>query len=227
MMTGVNEKVNVNDRINVFVQKNRKTIFVSLGAVVIVLAGIIAFLSISDALSKRAISAAEELNRRYEALRFNITEEASAIDVEALLNDLNDFARKNSGYAGGRAWSIIAGIHADKKEWAPAEEAWTSAAKAASKTYLGPVSYFNAAVAAEEQGKTPEAIDLYARSVALSIAFTAAPRAQFSIGRLKETQNEREAALEAYRAVISGWPTDTVWTNLAHSRIIALETQVN
>jgi len=53
--------------------------------------------------------------------------------------------------------------------------------------------------------------------------FPAAPRAQFSVGRLRESLNEDEKAIEAYRAVISSWPNDQVWTNLARSRIIALE----
>jgi len=57
--------------------------------------------------------------------------------------------------------------------------------------------------------------------------FSSAPRAQFSVGRLHETLNENEKAVEAYRAVISSWPYDQIhdqiWTNLARSRIIALE----
>jgi hypothetical protein len=34
---------------------------------------------------------------------------------------------------------------------------------------------------------------------------------------------EGDAALEAYREVITRWPYDAVWTSLAQSRIIALE----
>lgn len=222
-MRNFNEKPNAGEGINDFIQKNRKPIFVSLGLIVLLLAGCIAGLSIMDLFRKNAIRAAEEFNSRYEAIRFTITEESSAADLESLLEDLTVFAKKKSGYAGGKAWSIIAAIHSDKKEWADAEAAWTSAAGAAPKTYLAPIAWFNAGVAAEEQGKHEEAVGHYTKSLSLSVAFPAAPRAQFSIGRLKESLNDKAAAIEAYRAVVSGWPYDTVWTNLAHSRIIALD----
>jgi tetratricopeptide (TPR) repeat protein len=170
----------------------------------------------------KAISELEDFNRRYEILRFDINDPSKEGDVNELLKDLTAFAEKKSGYAGGRAWFFIGSIRADKKEWQEAENAYTGAAKTAAKTYLEPVAYFNAAAAAEEQGNIGGAIDLYTKCLSLSVLFPAAARAQFSIGRLKEAQNDNAAALEAYRAVISGWPSDTVWTNLANSRIIVL-----
>jgi tetratricopeptide (TPR) repeat protein len=93
------------------------------------------------------------------------------------------------------------------------------------KTYLSPVAFFNAGAAAEEQGKAQEAIEYYTNCLASSADFPGAPRAQFAIGRLQEGLHENAAALEAYRAVISGWPYNQVWVNLAHSRIIALEAE--
>jgi tetratricopeptide (TPR) repeat protein len=222
-MQNPNENLSLSEGINDFVQKNRKAIFVSLGVIVLMLAGFIAAVSLMDMLRQKAISAAEELSGRYESLRFTITEEASAADVEALLTDLEAFAKKHSGYAGGRAWALAAGIRSDKKEWEQAETAWASAAETAAKTYLGPAAWFNAGIAAEEQGKTAEALEYYAKSLSTAIAFPAAPRAQFSIGRLKEALQDNAAAIEAYRALITNWPYDTVWTNLAHSRIAALE----
>jgi tetratricopeptide (TPR) repeat protein len=219
-----NEKLSLVERINAFTQKNRKPIFISLGSIVALLVILVAVFSLTDLFRKKAISRAEEFNRRYEELRFSINEESSAENVKTLLEELTSFAEKSSGYAGGRAWSIIAAIYADKKEWAESEKAWTSAAKAAAKTYLAPAAYFNAGAAAEEQGKTGEAITLYTQSVSDSrVVFPGAARAQFSIGRLQESLNDTAAALDAYRAVISGWPADAVWTSLAHSRIIALE----
>jgi tetratricopeptide (TPR) repeat protein len=172
---------------------------------------------------KKAISTVEELGNRYETLRYTITEDYYASDVENLLSDLESFAKKNSGYAGSKAWSLIGNIRCERKEWPEAETAWAAAAKAAPKIYLAPLAWFNAGVAAEEQGKTVEAIDYYAKSLAAPSGFSAAPRAQFSIGRLRESLGETAAAVDAYRAVISGWPYDTVWVNLAYSRIITLE----
>jgi tetratricopeptide (TPR) repeat protein len=224
-MSNANEQVNINEAVNGFVQKNRKAIFIIIGFIALAAAVFIAVVSIMDVVRKRAIDRMEELSRRYETLRFDINEASKEADLAELLRELNEFAEKNSGYAGGQVWAIIGSIHADKKEWAEAEKAYTSAAKAAAKTYLAPVSYFNAAAAAEEQEDFAGAIDLYTKSVANSSIFPAAARAQFAIGRLREAQEDREAALEAYRGVVAGWPSDTVWTNLAWSRIIFLEGQ--
>jgi TolA-binding protein len=77
-------------------------------------------------------------------------------------------------------------------------------------------------VAAEEQGSLEEAIRLYGETVNYADSFPSAPRAQFSIGRLREALDDQEAAIEAYRVVIDRWPAETVWTGLANSRIITL-----
>jgi tetratricopeptide (TPR) repeat protein len=222
-MPDASEKISINDQINNFVQKNRKTIFIFFGALFLMLAVFIGAVGITGAIRKKAISRVEDFARRYEVLRFDINEPSKEGEVETLLNDLTGFAEKNSGYAAGRAWFISGGIRADKKEWQEAENAYAAAAKAAAKTYLAPAAYFNAAAAAEERGNITGALEFYTQCTARSALFPAAARAQFAIGRLEETQNDKAAALEAYRGLISGWPSDTVWTNLAQSRIIILE----
>jgi tetratricopeptide (TPR) repeat protein len=220
---GADNNANVSERINEFIQKNRKPIFVSAAAALVILIAVITAFSLMDVLRNRAIIAVENFNSRYETIKPSVTEDYFSDDVASLIEELTLFAKKNSGYPGARAWLIIGGIYAEKKEWDKAEEAYTAAAKAAAKIYLGPVAWFNAAAAAEEQGKTLEAIEYYNSSLDSLSEFAAAPRAKFSVGRLHETLNEDEKAVEAYRAVISGWPHDQVWTNLARSRIIALE----
>ena len=217
--------VSVSERVNEFVQRYRKIIFIVTGLIVVSLVALVAALSIMDMLRGKSISAVEEFGSRYETLRPSITEEYSAIDVEELLTDLKTFAEGKSGYAGGKAWSIVGNIYSDMKNWAEAETAWVSAAKAAKKTYIVPLAYFNAGAAAEEQGKTAEAIDYYSECLAFSADFSGAARAQFAIGRLRESMHDNAAAIEAYRAVISGWVYDRTWTSLARSRIIALEAE--
>ena len=213
------------ERINEFVQKHRKAIFICLGVIVLGLTGTVVTISLVDLFRTRAISGVEELLNRYIELGYEITDEDSADQVESLLADLNSFARGKSGYAGGRAWSIIASIHADREQWPEAEEAWRNAARVASKTYLAPIALFNAAVACEEQGNNDKAIELYSMSVSHPMDFPGAPHAQFSIGRLNEANNNTSAALDAYYMVLARWPAITVWVNLAYSRIIALESE--
>ena len=221
--------VPLSDGINEFVQKHRKPIFVSIGAVLLSLIVFIVMLSVMDLVRGKAVGAVEEFSSRYESLLPTITEEYSEVDVEKLLAELEAFAQKKSGkiagiatgYAAGKAWSLVANIHGQRKNWPAAEAAWALAAKTAKKTYLAPIASFNAGAAAEEQGKTQEAIDYYTASLAAD--FPGASRAQFAVGRLQESLGNTEAAIEAYRAVISGWSYDQVWPSLAHSRIIALE----
>ena len=263
-MQNENERpVTVSEKINEFVQKHRKPLFVSVATILVILIVCVGALSLMDALQGRANEAVEQLASRYETLRPSIidlladdtenvaaepafeapsaesaaeetvaTESAEAVpvtdEVAAFMDELETFAKRHSGlaagYAGGRAWSILASIYGDRKDWEQAEAAWAAAAKTAKKTFLAPLALFNAGVAAEEQGKVAQAIEYYSASLSADADFPAAPRAQFAIGRLQESLGETGAAIEAYRAVISGWSYDKVWTNLAQSRIIALET---
>jgi len=217
----------VGDGINEFIQRNRKPIFVGAAVIFLALIGCIVVLSVLDMVRGKAINAVEEFSSRYEELLPSITEEYSEVDVKQLLDDIESFTRGNSaavaGYAVGKSWSIAANIHGQKKDWPAAEAAWVLAAQTAKKTYLAPIAYFNAGAAAEEQEKTEEAIEYYTASLASSADFPGAPRAQFAVGRLQESLGNKDAAIEAYNAVISGWSYDQVWPSLAHSRIIALE----
>jgi len=229
-MQTLNEKqgadnAGIGERINEFIQKNRKPIFITAASALALLFALIAAFSLMEVFRNRAIAAVEELGGRYETLLPSVNEEYSQDDVTAFIEELTAFAKKNSGYPGGRAWLLIGGLYTAKKDWAQAEAAYAEAAGTAAKTYLAPLAWFNAGVAAEEQGKTSEAIGYYESSLTAPAVFSAAPRAQFSVGRLHEALNEDEKAIEAYRAVISNWSYDQVWTNLARSRIITLETK--
>jgi len=218
-----NENQNVADKINDFVTKNRKAIFIVIGAIIVLFIGLIAYLSISDTLNKKAITALDELNGKVDDLSLNNEEDYNTPEVETLLAEIKTFAEKTNGFAGSKAWAIIGQIYSGRKDWANAQEAWLSAAKKGNKTYLAPIALFNAAAAAEEQGNLEQAIELLERCVAHKFEFPAAPRAQFSIGRLHETLGNNTAAMDAYRAVLINWPQMPVWHNLARSRIAVIE----
>jgi tetratricopeptide (TPR) repeat protein len=222
-MKNANEKENVNERFNDFAQKNRTAIFIVLGVLALILVGFIGVFSISSAMRNKAIAEAEELAEKYNSLQPQNAEEAMSYEMESLLAEIKSFASSAPGYAGARAWALAAAVHGERKEWEEAEEAWAAAAASAKKTYLAPVAWYNAGGAAEEQGKTEEALKYYQKSVDIPADFPGAPQAQFSIGRLLEGEGDISGAIDAYRNVISGWSYDTVWKNLAHSRIIALE----
>jgi tetratricopeptide (TPR) repeat protein len=215
-----NQPLSASERLNLFLQNNRRFIFAGALGLGVVLIGFIAGLIVFDALRNSALAQAEEFSQRYETL--NLTDPAKESEVTAFITELSAFAVSHSGYAAARGYALLGSIYMERKEWESAETAWTGAAKAGAKTYMVPVSLCNAAVSAEERGDIQRAIDYYAQSVAFGETFPTASRAQFQIGRLEEERRDTDAALKAYREVINRWPNDPLWTNLAQSRIIAL-----
>jgi len=218
-----NEIGNITEKINDFIKINRKAIFITIGILFLLFIGLITYLSINDVLNKKATAAIDELCGRYDELTLISDEDFYAEDLENLLADFKTFAEKNNGFAGSKAWSVIGQIYSGKKNWHLAQEAWLTAAKIGNNTYLAPIALFNAAAAAEEQGNLKQAIDLLKQCIAHKFEFPAAPRAQFSIGRLYETLGDPTTAVEAYRDVLIKWPEMPVWHNLARSRLAFLE----
>ena len=217
-----NQKISAGEAIVNGIQKNRKKLIGTMVCLAVLVIGFVAALGIRDAMQAGAISRVEDLDARYESLRFDISDPEKDGEVQALLDDLMENAEKSFGYSSARSYSLVAAIHADRKNWEEAEQAWALAAKNGAKTYLAPVFLFNAAAAAEEYGNLDKAIEYYRQTISSAADFPAAPRAQFSIGRLLEAQADKEGALAAYRELIEKWPSETIWTNFANSRILAL-----
>jgi len=227
------EKENTGDKINEFIQRNRKAIFAISGLVVILFIGAVVYFAVNDSVSKKASFRLEELTVRYDELKAHTHEEDEEgedghnhdEEADSLIADLKVFAAKANGIYGSKAWSMTGEIYAERKEWALAEEAFISSARAGEKTYLGSLSYFNAAAAAEEQGKYETAIDLLQKSLSSKIEFPIAARAQFAVGRLNEKLGNTSEAITAYRTVMEKWSQLPAWQQLAQSRITALETK--
>ena len=220
---GTKEKIGIAQLIHDFIQKNRKIILISFCLLLVIFIGSLITIFVMDKTRINAISELEELTTRYSELFLLIEDESATNEIDELITELKTFASKNSGFAKGKAWTTIAQIYSGRKDWPEAETAWVNAAQASAKSYLGPISFFNAAVAAEEQGKYIEAIDFLTKSINHNRTFPAAPRAQFAIGRLYETINDNSAAIAAYQQVLIKWSNIPIWTNLAQNRIIALE----
>ena len=221
------DEVTITEKLNDFIQKNRRKLIIGLISVMVLLVVFIIATTVYEKVQVNALLKVDEFNERYIALQEYVTGDSpeaviKQVEIILLQQELSAFAAKSSGFAAARAYVLSAGIYWEQKDWSQAEEAWIASAKAAPKTYLAPLSLYNAAVAAEEQGNIQSAIDLYNRALAHEGDFASAARAQFSIGRLEESQNNRAAAIEAYRNLVNKWPNDPVWSNLAQSRIIVL-----
>jgi len=216
-----NEVAGSGDKIVQFIQKYRTGLFVFMALLAAGVLGSVVFFSVRDQMQKKAIAVLEGYEKRKADLG-DVTA-AEPLEVEALLGELNAFAPSTFGYAAAKGYAMTADIYAARSEWALAEEAWLHSAEKGAKTYLAPISLFNAAAAAEEQNKLEEALDYYSKSIAFPGIFAAAHRARFNIGRVHEARNDKEAAKEAYRALIEEGADDSGWAKLAQSRIIALE----
>ncbi|MDR1178591.1 MAG: tetratricopeptide repeat protein [Spirochaetaceae bacterium] len=215
------EKIDFTTRLADFLQHNRKRIAVT-GAVIIgvFVIGISGY-AIWEKTTSANVKAVEELYDRYFEMGFE-SSQADGEEADEYIESVREFAGKKSGYAAVRAWTILGRIYQTRKEWSLAEEAWSRAAETRPVSYITPVSLFNAAAAAEEQGNLARAIELLNRiSAEYADTFPGIARSSFSLGRLYEKQRDTEAAVSAYRTVAENWPTSS-WANLANSRIIAL-----
>jgi tetratricopeptide (TPR) repeat protein len=210
-----------NSNISGFIENKRRHILVFLGVFAVVCAGFIATMLILETRNKTAIATLDEtFIPRYKTLTGGggLSEE----ERDTFLGELKEFSKKYSGYPAAKALALAGDIYYQKADWEEAREAYRQSALKAGKAYLAPVSWFNAAAAAEEGGNTDAAIEYYTEAFSRP-DFPQASHAQFSVGRLYEAREEIDLAKAAYRNVIDKWPKDTGWTSLAHSRLIALE----
>ncbi|MCL1928418.1 MAG: tetratricopeptide repeat protein [Treponema sp.] len=215
------EQASIGDKITIFIQKYRKVL---LALIIVIAAGIafsVAFFTVRSTLEKKAIAKVEVFERRMNEQGVTYGSADSA-ETDVLLEELNAFAPSTFGYAAARAYSLAADIYFSRSEWNKAEESWVKSARIAPKIYLFPVSLFNAAVAAEEQGNLDGAIGYFKESLDYPGVFPAAARARFNIGRIHDERNEKDKAREAYTELIEKSP-ESPWANLAHNRLIVLE----
>lgn len=205
-----------------FVQRNRKSLVIVCSAIVASLVVFSLVVALAESSRLKAIVEVDALSRRYDEIRFLGDETAREASVTALIGELSVFAAKHGSFAGAKAYAVLAGIQADRKEWTEAEASWTAAAAKSPKSFMAPVSLYNAATAAEERGDLGRAIELYTRSAEeYAAVFPLAARAYFAVGRLYEERRDQAAAIAAYKKIVDTWPNDN-WTKPANSRILAL-----
>ncbi len=209
------EAANGVEKILDFIQRSRVGLLICLGCIVL---GIIVFIvgySINESINKAAVIELDSYTEKLAGADFDSPETAE------LMAELEKFAKGKGGYAGAQAYNLVANYHAEKKEWDLAEKAWVNSANKAPGIFLAPLSMFNAAVAAEEQGNNIKAIDYYTQAAEYNGFFAGVTRAYFAIGRLYETQNDPAAAIEMYQKVVDDYPKDE-WSKLAQSKLIDL-----
>ena len=216
------DELSVGDKLTNFIQHNKRIFTFSIIAISACLVIFVASYIISTKLHEKSLVEIEKLYSDYSNLKNDgLSSSGNEEVIKSQIQTLSEFGRKNSGYAGARAYAILGELHSERKEWPEAEDAWTHAADKAPKIYLAPVSLFNAALAAEEQGRNESALKLYDRVLNYESSFPGAPRACFSTGRIHEEMKNTDAALRAYQSVVEKWPSSP-WAKYSQSRIISI-----
>ncbi|GAB1482802.1 hypothetical protein MASR2M78_16180 [Treponema sp.] len=218
-------RVKLSDRLVNFLQNNRKPLLIGVIVIVVGLIGTGIALTILENERNKAIVAVETLVLRYDEIRSEADPAKKDADELALIKDLEAFSSTHDSYAGARSLSVLASIRADRNEDSEAEAAYLAAAKMVGKSYLAPVSIYNAAVSAEDRGDADKALELYNRVIdEYGQSFPLLSRAYFALGRLQEANGELAAATASYKKLVELYPNDG-WTKLANSRILSLNAQ--
>jgi len=224
-MAGTQENLSASERLIEFIQKNRRLLLAGFVVIAVGLVGAIVGLTVRERFVANAFIRLDEFALRHDGLLpyFEGGDASRQAEINAFIEELAAFASGNSGAVAARAFNMLASVHWAQERWPEAERAWVSAADAMQRPHLSPISLSNAAVAAEYHGDLESAIALHTRVVQEyeHILFIAV-RSQFSIGRLNEARGDIQAAIAAYQGLLSRWPQDPRYANLAQSRIIVL-----
>ena len=214
------EKVAVSQAISNFFMAHRKVLIAAVAAVfVAVIAIVIATVARQSGMEK-AYQRISDLMEEWSALSASETPDAAA--AEAIIASLEDVASSNKrNFAGARAALSAAEICFAREDWEAAKGFYEAAAGASPKYYTTGYALYNAAVCAEELGLLDEASSLFERAEGCQ-NFPQKARCRFNIARIQEKSFGVDAALESYRAMVDLYPSSQ-WTDLARSRIIALE----
>ncbi len=217
-------KVPFSQKFNDFLSKN-KVVFLT---VVIVFAFafivLVALTVVTENRNNAAFETVETVLADWDTARSAEDKSGLAVKEDELLSSLEKIASSNkTSYAGARAYMTAAEIYFSRKDWKNAQEQYLAAAKAAPRSYTAGLNWYNAAVCADEQGNSDDAVTWFNKSLAAE-NFNLKSRALFNLGRIEEQRSNKDAAIASYEKMAEQYPNDE-WTLIAKSRIIALQIQ--
>ena len=211
----------IGERLNDMLSRRWKQAIALFVTVIAIMAGI---LVLDSYLKNQKIASAELTEDIQDAFSEWVDQEPEE-RVDDELDSLIEkaFVEYPKGFASQRALFTRAQMEYEKENWSKAAESFTEFASKWEESYLAPSSLFNAASAYEESGSIEEAENALTRLVErYGDMSPQTSEALFSLGRLAESQNNIEEALEKYRELVSRFP-DSRWHNLAKSRILYIE----
>lgn len=212
------EKTNT-EKLNGFLEKNKKVLFALLAVVVVAVIAFAVVVSVSSKNAEKTIAAVDEISYVLTKNSSGLEESELSARRDAALEAVKPYLGK-SGIGGVRANMFAAELSFSKEDFASALTYWNAAVSKGKKAYTSPLCFYNMGVCAEELGNFAEAAGYY-KEAADTDGFILKSHAMFSLGRVYETLNDKDSALEAYNALVNESPDDT-WAKLAKTRVLAL-----
>ncbi len=216
------EEQTASSKLSDFIGRNKKCLITILAVLVCLLIGFVIAVSVNNSNKVKGLQALDEITYEMTQKSSDIEEGEVATRLSTAFEKAEPYTKKG-GIVGARANMLCADITYLQNKYEDSANYWKAAADKAKKTYIAPLSYFNAAACYEELGNLAEAEANY--KIALDNKdFVMRSHAMFSYGRVLEAQSKYADALAAYKDLNSNFPDDS-WANLAKSRIIALQNE--
>ena len=209
------------EKLSQWLEKNKIAAFVTIIAIVLVMAAIFIFDYVQDKRQINSSMLAENIQEKYKdwlQLEENEREdeELNMLISQALEEYPGDFVAQRAIYTQGL-------MAIEKKEWKKAATAFVELSDKWPKSYLAPTSLSNLAAVKEEMGEIEEALEILAKLVdEYSSISPDAPEATFNLGRLSELNGDKIKAIDYYEELDSKFPFSR-WNSLAKSRIMILK----
>ena len=220
---GTEAKPRLVDRLADFLHKYRIVLLVVLIALVVFVVAYFSWTEWHKRTRERSTLMAERAQELYE----NWLEAEEGSDRESLQQELEALIeqirkRYPRQYAAQRAGFIGANLAFENEQWQEAAEGYRDLAGSFPKSYLAPLSLFDAGVAYEQADELDQAIAAYQDLTENHPDSFLVPHALFSLGRLYEARQEYENAFQAYDRLEDDYPLSN-WTKIGRNRIIDLK----
>ena len=214
------QTLSFSERCGQFLTNNRKPIIILFTVICVAVATALIISSAASHKAKNASTETESLIAEWTEIRTKNGEDKTAQE-DALTEKLEkQAAASGRTYAAYRAYTTLGEISVLRKDWERALMFYQKAGEVLPKAYTAGIAYFNAAACADELKQYEKALELYTLSAAAE-EFALKPRALFNIGRIEESLDHSDKAVEAYTKLAELYP-DNDWALLGKSRIIAL-----
>ena len=192
-----------------------------LGTLITVIVAIIVFVVIAEIASNNKDNALVQL----EELEERIIDGETQLMMDEFEEHVSDIQKQsNDPYVRDRIQLLAAQIYWDNDQYEEAAVKYLTLAQKSPNTYLGQLSYFNAAVVYEESGDAVRAISVL-EDILTEYAFLSnpmIPRTLLNLGRLHELQGNTTSAQEYYDQLIQNYSGNEL-VNLAYNRLIRIE----